>query len=265
MILLLGGTGRHRGDRRGAGAGRLSRAGLEGDRRAPGRGPARPHREPLGPLEESGLAELLAGRKIRAVVDATHPYATTIRATARRVAERMRIPYLSFLRPPAIDPQAAGVQFAADHAAAARAAFACGRPVLLTTGAGNLAPYAEESRRTGLPLVVRVLERPASRAACRQAGIPDERVVAGRGPFSVEENRRHIRAFGIGVLVTKDSGRPGGVAGKARGGPRAKAAASWSSAGRNHRMPRRWPAWRSCCGRCGKSCRSIAAARSDLE
>ena len=106
------------------------------------------------------------------------------------------------------------MQFAPDHEAAARAAFACGRPVLLTTGAGNLAPYAEESRRTGLPLVVRVLERPASRAACRQAGIPDEHVVAGRGPFSVEENRRHIRAFGIGVLVTKDSGRPGGVAEK---------------------------------------------------
>ena len=35
-----------------------------------------------GPLDESGLADLVAGRKIRAVVDATHPYAVTIRATA---------------------------------------------------------------------------------------------------------------------------------------------------------------------------------------
>ena len=66
-------------------------------------------------------------------------------------------------------------------------------------------------RRTGLPLVVRVLERPESRAACRQAQIPDERVIAGRGPFSVEENRRHIRQFGVGVLVTKDSGHAGGT------------------------------------------------------
>ena len=108
----------------------------------------------------------------------------------------------------------AGVEFAADHAAAARAAFSFGRPVLLTTGTRNLAPYAAESRRTGVPLVVRVLERPASLAACRQAGIPDERILAGRGPFSVEENRRHIRAFGIGVLVTKDSGRPAASAEK---------------------------------------------------
>ena len=36
-------------------------------------------------------------------------------------------------------------------------------------------------------------------------------VPAGRGPFSVKENRRQIRAFGIGVMVTKDSGRAGGT------------------------------------------------------
>jgi precorrin-6A/cobalt-precorrin-6A reductase len=35
--------------------------------------------------------------------------------------------------------------------------------------------------------------------------------LAGRGPFSVEENRRHIRQFHVGVLVTKDRGRPGGT------------------------------------------------------
>ena len=54
-------------------------------------------------------------------------------------------------------------------------------------------------------------ERHAPRAACLQAGIPPQHILAGRGPFSVEQNRRHIRAFGIGVLVTKDSGRAGGV------------------------------------------------------
>ena len=164
-----------------------------------------------GPLDEGGLVELIAARKILAVVDATHPYATTIRRTARRAAERMNIPYLSFLRPAAIDPQAADVQFAADHAAAAAAAFSLGRPVLLTTGTKNLAPYVEASRRTGLPLVVRALDWPQSLRACRLAGVAEERIVAGRGPFSLEENRRQIRAYGIGTLVTKDSGRAGGV------------------------------------------------------
>jgi precorrin-6A/cobalt-precorrin-6A reductase len=171
-----------------------------------------------GPLDETGLTAMLVERKIQAVVDATHPYATTIRATAQRVAGRLGIPYLSFLRPPVLGLDEAGVEYAADHAAAAATAFAHGRPVLLTTGSRNLAPYAEQSRRTGLPLVVRVLDRPQSHEACRQAGIPAQRVVTGRGPFSVEENRRQIRAFGIGVLVTKDGGRPGGALEKLQAG-----------------------------------------------
>ena len=93
-----------------------------------------------GELDDRGLAELIVGREISRVVDATHPYATVIRGRARRAAGAMQIPYFSFLRPGAIDPQATDVQWVAGHAAAAEAAFACGKPVLLTTGAGNLRP-----------------------------------------------------------------------------------------------------------------------------
>ncbi len=99
----------------------------------------------------------------------------------------------------------------AGHAAAAREAFQCGRPVLLTIGSKNLGEYVEQARQTGLALVVRVLDWPASIAACRRAGIEPSQILAGRGPFSVEENRRQIRAFGIGVMVAKDSGRAGGT------------------------------------------------------
>jgi precorrin-6A/cobalt-precorrin-6A reductase len=103
------------------------------------------------------------------------------------------------------------VRFAADHAEAAEMAFAEGRPVLLTTGSRNLAPYAEASLRTGIPLAVRILDAPESLAACRAAGIPEIRIIAGRGPFSEGENLAAIRRFGIGVIVTKESGRAGGL------------------------------------------------------
>jgi precorrin-6A/cobalt-precorrin-6A reductase len=59
--------------------------------------------------------------------------------------------------------------------------------------------------------VARVLPHGESLEACRKAGIPADSVIAGRGPFSVEENREAIRRFSIGVLVTKDSGNAGGV------------------------------------------------------
>ena len=106
------------------------------------------------------------------------------------------------------------VCFAADHGEAAETAFAGGRPVLLTTGSRNLAPYAEAARRTGITLAVRILDAPESLAACRAAGIPEDRIIAARGPFSVEENLAAIRRFGIGVIVTKESGRAGGLDGK---------------------------------------------------
>jgi precorrin-6A/cobalt-precorrin-6A reductase len=167
-----------------------------------------------GRLDEHSLCELVERRGIRAIVDATHPYAVQIRALARRVADDKGIPYLCFLRPAAIDPSLPGVEMAPDHPAAAIAAFGRGRPVLLTTGTRNLGPYVERARAAQLPLVVRALEHPASLAACLRAGIPREHVLLARGPFSIADNRRHIRTFGIGVLVTKDSGVAGGVAEK---------------------------------------------------
>ena len=163
-----------------------------------------------GPLDEEGLIFLLQGKGIRGIVDATHPYATAIRTMARQAAARMDLPYLTFLRP--AGRWADGETFpAADHGAAARLACSFGRPILLTVGARNLEPYAQESRRAGLSLVARVLPQPESLAACRVAGIPEGFIVAGKGPFSVEENRAVIRGFQIGVLVTKDSGPAGGV------------------------------------------------------
>jgi precorrin-6x reductase len=107
-----------------------------------------------------------------------------------------------------------GITFAADHEEAARLACAGGRAVLLTTGSRNLRPYAEEAKRTGTPLIVRVLPHSDSLAACEAAGIPGEMIIAAKGPFSVEENIDAIRKFGIRVLVTKDSGEAGGMPAK---------------------------------------------------
>lgn len=167
----------------------------------------------VGRLDAKAMAVLAKKLGIRAIVDAAHPYAVAAHETAHEAARRLEIPCLSFRRPEAPVGESP-VRFAADHAEAAAMAFAEGRPVLLTTGSRNLAPYAAAARRTGLPLAVRVLNVSESFAACRAAGIPDERIIAGRGPFSVEENLASIRRFGIGVIVTKESGRAGGFEAK---------------------------------------------------
>ncbi len=163
-----------------------------------------------GKLDESAMAQLMKERGISIVVDASHPYASTVRSTARNVSQRLGIPYLTYVRPAVVEEQDF-IHRAADHEHAAREAFTFGRPVLLTTGSRNLTPYASEARRTGVPLIVRVLQHPDSLDACRSAGIPETNIVTGRGPFSTQDNRSVIRRFSIGCLVTKDSGAAGGV------------------------------------------------------
>lgn len=166
-----------------------------------------------GRLTEAEMLELVREHTVRAIVDATHPYASNVRATAEQVAAQAGIPYLTFVRPGGVGEQD-GVRFAIDHAEAAKLACETGKPILLTVGSKNVSVYAAEAARCNIPLVARVLPHPDSLRLCRDAGLPDERVIAGRGPFSVDENRHLIQQFGIGVVVTKDSGEAGGVPAK---------------------------------------------------
>lgn len=163
-----------------------------------------------GGLDEEELISLIRSQGIRAIVDTTHPYAQQIKILAQNTAEVLAIPYFSWDRP-AVVPRDQDFLFAKDHEQGASLAFSIDRPVLLTTGSRNLEPYVRQSRQTQIPLWVRVLSNPRSVEACRQAGIEEGHVLFGRGPFSVVENREAIRKCSIGVLVTKDSGLPGGV------------------------------------------------------
>jgi precorrin-6A/cobalt-precorrin-6A reductase len=163
-----------------------------------------------GELREEDFMDLVRSQGIRAIVDATHPYAQKISVLAQKAAEAAAIPYFLWERPTAV-PRDENFLFAKDHEEGAWLAFSFSKPVLLTTGSRNLEPYVEKSRQTQVPLWVRVLSHPDTIAACRQTGIPEDQILFGRGPFSVEDTRTVIKRYSIGVLVTKDSGLPGGV------------------------------------------------------
>jgi len=210
VILLLGGT-----SEAGAIAAALAAAGVRVLVSAATNLPSTAAASPLvavraGALDDEGLGALIEQAGARAVVDATHPYASAVTRNAQLAAARAGVPYLRYLRP-AVLTGADGAVTAADHEAAAMRAFRSGRPVLLTIGTRNLAPYLAEARRTGVPVVARVLPAAQSLRACWAAGLTREQVVAGQGPFTVEQNVELIQRCKIGVLVTKDGGAAGGV------------------------------------------------------
>lgn len=162
-----------------------------------------------GRLGREALGQLLRERQVVAIVDAAHPYALELHANAFAAAADTDLAYIRYERPPGVW-HGEDVTLAADHDVAAKIAFSFSRPVLLTTGSRNLLPYVQWSGRTNLPLFARVLPG-ESVDVCRSAGIPPQRIIGLRGPFSFEQNVQHLRESYAGVLVTKDSGQAGGV------------------------------------------------------
>lgn len=169
-------------------------------------------RRRCGRLDAGGIAALCRHERVLAIVDAGHPYAKELHEACRKASALAGLPLLRFQR--AASDLPADAFIAADHEEAAWSAFAVGGPVLLTTGSRNLAPYVAEARRTGLPLLARVLDHPESLAACALARLESGEILAGRGPYCLEENRALIRRHGARALVTKDSGEAGGVEAK---------------------------------------------------
>ncbi len=163
-----------------------------------------------GRLNLAQMVALVEEQKIFALVDATHPYASEVHQTARKVAEQTGRPYLRYQRQGMLTSQPNWV-VARNHDEAAQIACKSGTPVLLTTGSRHLKPYVAEATRRQVPLFARVLDHPESISACDAAGLKESGRIFGRGPFSIEQNRAIIRQHQIAVIVTKDSGKAGGV------------------------------------------------------
>lgn len=142
-----------------------------------------------------GLTEYLRRQRIRAVVDATHPFAATISASAVRACATAGVPLLLLARPGWAEHPLAGTWRWVDECAGAVAAARGGR-VLLTTGRSTLPTFAP----LDAPFVLVRLVQPA-------ASLPHGwSVVTSRGPYTAEGEVALMREHRIDVLVTKDSG-----------------------------------------------------------
>ncbi|MFF1770342.1 cobalt-precorrin-6A reductase [Streptomyces sp. NPDC058249] len=167
-------------------AGRVSRPGaLEGDVRIGGFGGA------------EGLAEWLREHGVAVVVDATHPFASGITANAARAAAVTGVPAVVLRRPGWRPGPGDRWHSAASLTEAAVLLPALGRRVFLTTGRLGLAAFADLAE---LHFLVRSVEAPEPPLP------PDTDILLARGPFTVDGERALLRAHGIDVLVTKDSG-----------------------------------------------------------
>lgn len=147
----------------------------------------------------AGLTAWLRASRTGAVVDATHPFAAVMSASAARACAGLGIPLLALRRPGWTARDGDDWRRVGSITDAAAALPGIGRRALLTTGRQTLAAFA------GLDTVwflVRCVEPPEPPVPARMA------VLLERGPFTVDGETALLRDHGIDVVVTKDSGSP---------------------------------------------------------
>jgi len=145
-----------------------------------------------------GLAGYLRSTGVRAVVDATHPFAARISASAARACAAEGVPLLRLARPGwSTHPLADTWRWVDGYPEAVAAAEEAGNRVFLTTGRTTLSAF--RSIRAAFVLV-RVVEPVAGPLPAGWS------VITSRGPYTVDGERTLLREHRIDVLVTKDSG-----------------------------------------------------------
>jgi precorrin-6A/cobalt-precorrin-6A reductase len=145
----------------------------------------------------AGLAAWLRTERVDAVVDATHPFAARITASAIEASRSAGVPLL-VLRRPGWEPVPGDRWQWVDSLPEAAAALDRER-VFLTIGRQGVASFASCDSQWFL---IRCVEPPAPPLPARHE------VLLDRGPFTVDGERTLLRRHEIGVLVTKDSGGP---------------------------------------------------------
>ena len=166
-----------------------------------------------GALTMEQLLQVLKDHKIDILIDATHPYAQSISATAMEAAAALSVEYIRLER--------GGGWIPSDNLVhnvgcleEIKEYLSPDQKVFSTLGSKNLATLAFLVREAGAELIVRVLPRSEVIKQCEMLGLSPEQIIAIKGPFSREMNRCLFSDYQADLLLTKDSGSEGGFEAK---------------------------------------------------
>ncbi|BBY32799.1 precorrin-6A reductase [Mycolicibacter minnesotensis] len=194
-LLLLGGTAEAR-----ALADHLVAAGIEVTTSLAGR--VADPRLPVGLVRVGGFGGIDGLRAALAdydvVVDATHPFATTMSANAAAACAAAGLPLLRLERPGWVQRAGQAWHWADSHIHAAQLAARLGGRPVLTIGRQHLAAYLPALADASV--LARVVEPPAISVPPRWS------VVRDRGPYALPGELTLLRDHRADVVVTKDSG-----------------------------------------------------------
>lgn len=162
-------------------------------------------------LSSAEIGRMIVEYGVKILVDATHPYAEEVSATAVEVCREKGVRYIRYQRP-ASEVQGHPLVFhAKSYPEAAEKAAELGEVIFLATGSKTLEVFIEAAKIKGRRVVARILPHPQTLRRCFDLGLTPADITAMQGPFSHELNLAVLRHYNATVLVTKDGGDLGGT------------------------------------------------------
>lgn len=169
----------------------------------------------VGRRDAKQFKAFMEASQVRYVVDATHPFAVDVTQALKDAVAMMEqnlcVPrYIRYVRRN-MTYTYDKITYVKDAGAAAKLLQKMPGNFLLTTGANTVHIYKALIPDFNTRGYVRVLNTEESLAKCRDCGISNSHVIANNPPFSAADNFACIRSLNISVLVSKDSGKSGGM------------------------------------------------------
>ena len=175
----------------------------------------------IGRLDAQQMAAEMRLKKPLFVMDATHPYAVEVSANIRSACEAEQIRYIRVLRAREVISDCFEAENTEGAVRILKEHFP-GKAVLLTTGSKEL-PVFSDILAENPNVYARILPGEDNMKAALKAGVKQNHILTGIGPFSEEENYQLLLQYKIEVLVTKESGKRGGFSEKVNAAKRSGA------------------------------------------
>ncbi|MGL5943927.1 MAG: cobalt-precorrin-6A reductase [Waterburya sp.] len=164
----------------------------------------------VGCLNQESIQSFCQEQNIKAIVDASHPYAVEISQQAIAVSTKLNIPYLRYERSnyqPA-NSTATNVIELESFEALLTGKYLEQQRVLLTVGCKVLPQF--QTWQTEATLYARILPKLESLKTALAAGFTSDRLIALRPPISLAMETALWQQWEISLVVTKASGSAGG-------------------------------------------------------
>ena len=157
-----------------------------------------------GRLNENEIEKVLINENFGLVIDSTHPYAVEVTENIKKACQNLNIRLLRLIREDEFFSDVTYVDKTEDLLD-----MEFKGNILFTTGSKETGKL--KSLKKDIHHFIRVLPTEASVNMAKEQGFLRENIITGQGPFSLEDNVKLIKEKNIKYLITKDSGKTGGL------------------------------------------------------